>query len=283
MYDEIIDDPKILGLLPEERWFFVGLLAVSSRQITRGTIPDPKVLAIHLRIRPSRAAKLLERFAAAGLVDRDGTRFAIHGWGSRQFKSDDVTQRWRKHISNVGTKAGTNVGQTSPPACVIPETETETERERENPPPLFSRSGEDADQFAQAVSLLSGSLQTEGVALELRRRAELPEIRTIEGWRWLNAARVMGKGAKAYTIDFLLGIARQTTREEFESYGKAPANGQHKGRDDPPTNQPVSAMNPPPDIEEWNRKAAADPEYQKTLEIIRSKRAGSKVPPLRDL
>lgn len=102
----------------------------------------------------------------------------------------------------------------------------EEEREKGNPAPSTSlRSGEDAAHFDAACVLLSGSLVTEGVAMELRRRATLSEIRALEGWRWLSAAQIMGKGAKAYTVDFLHGIARKTTREEFEAHAKSTSSG----------------------------------------------------------
>jgi hypothetical protein len=104
VYDGIIDDPKVLRLSPELRWFYVGILAISSRQTERGTLPNGADIAIHLRITEDRARKVIEALIAAGLIEQcDGTKaLAVHGWDKRQPRSDDVAERVRKHRSNNG-------------------------------------------------------------------------------------------------------------------------------------------------------------------------------------
>lgn len=95
VYDEIIDDYRVLRFSYEFRWFFVGILAISSRQFIRGTLPDLKEISLGLRVTQAKAARVIQRFVDAGLVDRnpeDGSLY-VHGWKNRQFQSDDVTAR----------------------------------------------------------------------------------------------------------------------------------------------------------------------------------------------
>lgn len=112
VYDDIIDDPKILRLSLEFRWFYVGILSISSRQSVRGNLPDVADIALHLRISEARTRKVLDTLMTAGFIDQDpqGKGLRVHGWDSRQFKSDDVTQRWREHKRRKGANVGANVG-----------------------------------------------------------------------------------------------------------------------------------------------------------------------------
>ena len=94
-YNEIIDDPKVLRLSYEFRWFFVALLAISSRQKDRGSLPDLKEISIGLRITKGKAARVIERFVDMEFIDvnpEDGS-LSIHAWHKRQFQSDDITAR----------------------------------------------------------------------------------------------------------------------------------------------------------------------------------------------
>lgn len=95
LYDEIIDDPKILKLPIEIRWRYIEALSIANRQQIRGSLPDMEDIAIHMRTTIEEATKAIDALVFRGLVIRCGSTQAlvVHGWESRQFKSDDVTAR----------------------------------------------------------------------------------------------------------------------------------------------------------------------------------------------
>jgi hypothetical protein len=82
--------------------------------------------------------------------------------------------------------------------------------------PLLVRAGvpsaEDREQIEEARTLLFGDMRTAGLASALGRLDLLPEHASIEGWRWLRAARVVrGPGVKDASRDsfaYFAAIAR---------------------------------------------------------------------------
>lgn len=94
-YNSIKDDPKILQFSPENRWFFVAILAISSEQEVRGSLPGISHIAIALRIRIPRAKAVVKAFVSAGLIDEnvETKALTIHGWDKRQKRSDDTNIR----------------------------------------------------------------------------------------------------------------------------------------------------------------------------------------------
>lgn len=149
VYDEVLDDPKIQRLHISLRWRWLELLCIASRQAERGTLPDIASIAFHFRVSDGEALKAIRSLIDAGLIDEIGpSRWRMHAWDDRQFKSDDATGRWQKHSAskkaNVGNRGGANVGanvgangaQTSPARTEAEaETDTEADTEAEAPPP----------------------------------------------------------------------------------------------------------------------------------------------------
>ncbi len=182
VYHDIIDDPKILELPRAERWHVVELLSVASTQTVRGTLPDCKKLAIHLRIHKNRAQAIVDKFIRLGFIDvnHDTKTMKIHGWEKRQFKSDDVSarsaasmQRSRERRVNVHVNE--------------PDTDTDTELKNK-----------------QKVSELVGS-----VGPEYKPVADLAESLTADpSWcMWVSRMARLGYAAAwiDYTIRTLAG------------------------------------------------------------------------------
>jgi hypothetical protein len=124
VYDSIIDDPKILQLSPEFRWFFVGILAISSRQKERGTLPKPEEIGLHLRIQRRRVESLIATFVDLGFIDvgRDGKSLSVHGWSNRQFKASKERSRER-------SKVGTSERAGNVPRVRATDSETESDKD----------------------------------------------------------------------------------------------------------------------------------------------------------
>jgi hypothetical protein len=121
VYDDVINDPKLLKLPEASRWYWIAMLCAASKNA--GRIPPLADLSLHLRVAPAKATALLFELQKAGLIDKTETGFEPHNWSGRQYKSDvstDRVKRFRKQQRNVSP----DVSETPP------ETETETETKK---------------------------------------------------------------------------------------------------------------------------------------------------------
>ena len=86
LYDDTINDPKILKLPEVLRWYWIALLCVASK--CGGNLPPLDDIAIQLRVTQAKATEVLASLVKAGLLDRTETGFVPHNWHGRQYKSD---------------------------------------------------------------------------------------------------------------------------------------------------------------------------------------------------
>ena len=161
VYHDIIDDVKVLQLSAEMRWYYVGILAICSRQSqqnSRGFLPKLDDVSLHLRLSKGKTARVVRTLIQAGLIDQqfngspENTRLSVHGWSERQFKSDDVTSRVRKH-------RGTSICNVSETPRVRERARSETESETETDPltggngPLYPMDSRKQEVVALATQL----------------------------------------------------------------------------------------------------------------------------------
>ena len=136
MYTEALSDRKIRRLTPAHRWLWVAVLGAARMSPVPGVLlvgeRDPMtaedladIAALPLRD----VVNGLEVFVEAGMIELDDDRaWCVVKWDDRQFETDNVTERTRKHRSkeqrrNVPTNAETAAEGTPP------ETETEADTE----------------------------------------------------------------------------------------------------------------------------------------------------------
>lgn len=118
MYDDVINDPKVMRLAPAMRWQWVAVLCVASKN--GGAIPPVADLSFALRISEDEAGAILGALVTAGLVDEAaGGEHAPHNWEGRQYKSDVSTsrvkafrERQRNGDGNVSGNVSSNVSET---------------------------------------------------------------------------------------------------------------------------------------------------------------------------
>ncbi len=198
VYHDIIDDPKVLQLSAEIRWYNVGILAICSRQSSRnpqgyrsvssdnpqeipkdtdryppGILPKLADIATHLRLRKTKALRVIRTLIQAGLIDqqfngsKEDTKLYVHGWSERQFKSDDVNARVRKHraasICNV-----TVTPRVRERARSESETETETDPFGGCNGPIHPRDSRKLEVIALATQLWGADKSTHIVERLLR-------------------------------------------------------------------------------------------------------------------
>jgi hypothetical protein len=96
LYDDVINDPKVMRISIEMRWRWIELLCCASKN--DGKIPSQQDLAFMLRVKPQQTSVILTELVHAGLVDRKDGGYAPHNWDRRQWKSDvkDPTAAERK-------------------------------------------------------------------------------------------------------------------------------------------------------------------------------------------
>ena len=124
LYDELIDDPKIMEMTNSTFRVFIYLLCLANKGHTRGIVrlynKDKdlrKTLKRRLRMHHKSVYTALVELEEMNIITCNGDEIQINKWGKRQFKSDDVTAR---------VKRFRNVTETPP------ETDTDTETETDN-------------------------------------------------------------------------------------------------------------------------------------------------------
>jgi hypothetical protein len=86
VYDDIINDPKVLKLSLDERWFWIATLCIASKH--SGKLPPADDLAFLLRVKVQQAAAIIARLERAGLLDKVDGGFVPHNWEGRQYLTD---------------------------------------------------------------------------------------------------------------------------------------------------------------------------------------------------
>lgn len=176
-YVEAIRDPKMLRLSPTEKWLWVAILSAARESYIGGylmvangvayTWPD---LARYADV-PLKAVETgTARMHDLGMIAFDPSLEAwyVVAWSSRQYESDDVTKRTRKHRS---TEPARNVP--SPFQGTPPETDTETETEEEPSKSVRGTSNGAVDDETIASKLARDELRArrEAAGATLRTRA----------------------------------------------------------------------------------------------------------------
>lgn len=129
LYDDAINDPKILRLAECHRWQWLATLCIASKN--DGVLPQLSDVALMLRMTPKKAVAALARLRAAGLLDETDKGLSPHNWEGRQYKSDSSTERvkrFRNSQRNVARSADDALAETAPES----DTESEPESHQES-------------------------------------------------------------------------------------------------------------------------------------------------------
>lgn len=126
-YDEAVDDPKLCLLSDRAHRAWFNLCCVTSA--TGGALPAMKVLALKLRMPPSKVTALLGELKEAGLIEEDDDGARPHNWKNRQFKTDvtDPTnaERQKRYRDRHKTVTETVTDK-------LPDTEAENRKKEES-------------------------------------------------------------------------------------------------------------------------------------------------------
>ena len=138
LYHSIIQDPKILQLTPDNRWYYVGLLVVSSEQTERGTLPNLSEIACYLRVRKPKAERIVETLTAAGLLYKSSSDHVlrINGWDDRQHTGDNTAERMKRYRLRNALRNG---------SALDTDTDRDTEKRGNPPASLFGSQANTAE------------------------------------------------------------------------------------------------------------------------------------------
>lgn len=148
VYDEMVDDPKVLKLSLELRWTLMALWCVASQN--DGNLPPVDDIAIKLRVKPAKMRQLLAGLQDAGFLDEDETGARPHNWNGRQFKSDVSNERVKRFRERKKAVTG-NVDVTL--HVTAPDTDTDTEQKDAAPPAAEPPSAE-SELFKRGKAVL---------------------------------------------------------------------------------------------------------------------------------
>jgi hypothetical protein len=116
LYSDLLDNPKIQMLPEYMRYRYVALLC-SRCKLEHLT---DQIISFQWRVPPSDVQETKSLFMGLGIIDSD---WNVAKWDKRQFVSDDVGARVKKHRANV-TPMKRYIGVT----CNPPDTDTEAEQ-----------------------------------------------------------------------------------------------------------------------------------------------------------
>ena len=94
LYDEVLDDPKVQFLPPEQFKAWVNLLCLASKN--EGKLPDMQAISFALRLPFHETQTIVENLVSLSLLDRGKNGLIPHNWSKRQYKSDTSTDRVKR-------------------------------------------------------------------------------------------------------------------------------------------------------------------------------------------
>lgn len=172
-YTATLEKRKIQDLPPPLFKAWVNLLCVARR--FDGVIPALEDVAFGLRCSQEQAAEWLGELEQRKLLDRNGQVITPHDWNEHQYRSDNTTERVRKHRA----KQARNVSVTA-------QSRADTETEQIGAPSAWDIAADalirfpgadrlpgkpDAGIVGQCLQLAGGSPQALGMALVAMHRA----------------------------------------------------------------------------------------------------------------
>ena len=103
LYEDILDDPKVMLLPPDV--FRTWVLFLCASKARDGILPNSRQLAYRVRLDDDTCVKHLDLLVEAGLIDDTDEGMMMHAWDKRQYVNDISTSRVNKY-RETRAKAG---------------------------------------------------------------------------------------------------------------------------------------------------------------------------------
>lgn len=220
-YDDAVNDPKIIDLPDDLFRAWVNCLCIAAKN--DGVLPEMKHVALVLRVKPTKAAALVTRLVAAGLMDNHGSLFTPHNWQGRQFKSDDSGPRVKKHREKLRNGKGNG-------DCNV------TGGDNGNAPEEKRRESEGEESRADAAAPIDEDLKRRAAAIGagisahfLSRHLPVPNLDRCLIWLGMG----YGQGTILAAVEMVLKRGKQPSALEYfdgaikDLHAKAPTASDH--------------------------------------------------------
>ena len=249
LYHSIIQDPKILRLTPDNRWYYVGLLVVSSEQTERGTLPNLSEIACYLRVRKPKAERIVETLTAAGLLYKSSSDHVlrINGWDDRQHTGDNTAERMKRYRLRNALRNGSVLDTDTDTDT---EGDTEKEKRKESPTPYFGSVANTAEleepfetgepeappaikiepqkpldpELVKLIEIAEDLFPMAEFGREVQRAAKTSRLKLIE--EALKITHQAGKNYWPYTRKVIQTLEQNGWKDPVDAYGYAPKVGE---------------------------------------------------------
>lgn len=169
LYHRMVDDDKLRLLAFEDRWHFVALCCLKADGLLDADDSDVRSrrIAVRMGVQVRELEEIARRLREVDLVDETLNPIA---WDDLQYRSDNSTERVKKHREKQGRNAAKRFRNV---AVTAQETDTDTEREEAN---ASSRASDDAPKPEHFVEAWNDEIVPLGKA---RVTTISPERRTL--------------------------------------------------------------------------------------------------------
>ena len=195
-YSEALDDDKVQGLPGPLFKHWVNLLCIAS--YNEGEIANIQQAAFRLRLSPRRAEAVIAQLVDRGLLEPGGEGWAPHNWAGRQFASDDVAARVRKHRQGVPRNVSPPLQRTPP--------EADTEQNRTDPETEADAEGTIFRLYEQTIGPFDPHMATKLAEAEgeysqecIRHSFAEASENNARSWRYVEAILKAHKANGCYT------------------------------------------------------------------------------------
>lgn len=208
-YSEVLHDPKVQRLPIAVRWRWVEVLCLANEGKPRGRLPSMTDIAFGLHISHPKAATLVAELREKGLLDEKDGHLTPHNWNERQFASDDVAARVRKHRQGVPRNVTNPLHETPP--------EADTEQNRTDPETEAEAEGNIFRLYEQTIGPFDPHMATKLTEAEgeysqecIRHSFQEASENNARSWRYVEAILKAHKANGCYE-----GRKRDTPADEF--------------------------------------------------------------------
>lgn len=138
LYHEAIDDPKLKLLTFEQRWHYVALLCCKAQGIldTQNNQLRRRMVAAKMELSTDQLEDVIHSLADLELIDADSLEPLA--WDSRQFKSDDSTERVKQYRERQKKQQDKDVKRYSNGHVTVQETDTDKDKDKDIKTPMSS-------------------------------------------------------------------------------------------------------------------------------------------------
>ncbi|AFS52754.1 hypothetical protein [Leptospirillum ferriphilum] len=215
LYNGILDDPKVQSLPGEIFKFWINVLCVASKN--DGIIRD---IPFYLRMPGTKVWKLMGDLRKAGLIDEvDGVEMP-HNWNGRQYRSDNSTERVRKHREKIRRNVPGNNNETFHGTVLVTDRGNVASAVSETPPDTDTETKENELTCQSVVFLENEKEPTEELSTRLRNAGFSPKDATtiIRKYPSDRISMVL-EYAKNKNLSSLRGFVFKALREEWSLSG----------------------------------------------------------------